>query len=458
MKYFNEHRRRLIKAHSVIGTRAKASCAGSELNLSAASGGGFEKIEILGKTYQTEIPTPTRPSSLQNTGNDMLEVSIKGYNLFNEELMLESSNIKKADVGYEVNEYFNSFSSNNFLVKHLKAVIKPNVTYTLCNNVISRNSASAGSIVFRSSSAHLVALTDYTLGKHTVTFSLTQEEVDSLIGVWIYGTGSSALEKGKNKTVMQIMLLEGEYTVDNLPPFEPYVQPQTVSVGLQLCGIDDYKDKLTVDLVNKTVTKHSAIELYTFTGYESIYEETDGNNNKAYIVDLPSEKAPETKYYCTHFSVYDGNYTAFEDIVEIIDNKAWFYNPTVDLVALLKTGEVQIAYVKNYPDSENVTDTARELFKLTTPYRQAAVLEAEGAYSIEATYYSYENEDKLSLTVHYKSEDKRSLKDSNTYSIREGSRYTVIAPEIDGYEPLATHYEGYLTEDDEITITYKEKK
>ncbi|MBO5439795.1 MAG: hypothetical protein J6A53_03980, partial [Clostridia bacterium] len=125
MKYFNEHRRRLIKAHSVIGTRAKASCAGSELNLSAASGGGFEKIEILGKTYQTEIPTPTRPSSLQNTGNDMLEVSIKGYNLFNEELMLESSNIKKADVGYEVNEYFNSFSSNNFLVKHLKAVIKP---------------------------------------------------------------------------------------------------------------------------------------------------------------------------------------------------------------------------------------------------------------------------------------------------------------------------------------------
>ncbi|MBO5439525.1 MAG: hypothetical protein J6A53_02595, partial [Clostridia bacterium] len=84
----------------------------------------FERVFL--KEYSVndyfENPLKTQPELITMAEKGFNEYS---YNLFNEELMLESSNIKKADVGYEVNEYFNSFSSNNFLVKHLKAVIKP---------------------------------------------------------------------------------------------------------------------------------------------------------------------------------------------------------------------------------------------------------------------------------------------------------------------------------------------
>ncbi len=471
MSYIDKHRRRLVNERSIRGSLCTVSSQEREVILSNASGLPINKLTIMGNTHQPQY---------------------KGKNLINVDKFIEliqqydtidsSSQIVEVDgrkcimfrphhmAGKSFADCFSAFEDNTRYIFSCEA--KPNTLlpedyqYDGAFNIGFKGTSTVQMDGLRTLSAKTT--TEF---KRMYVINSEGSTVTDIIltygsaHIWLIDLDTVYLYKYENNDNPDCEPYVG--CIPSPSPLYPQLIENTIAdiccndylavTNIKLCQIDGYKDKLTLNWTNNSIIKHSAIELYTFTGYESIYEETDGNN-KAYIVDLPSEKASETKYYCTHFSVYDGNHTVFEDIVEIIDNKAWFYNPTVDLVALLKTGEVQIAYVKNYPDSENVTDTARELFKLTTPYRQDAVLEVEGASSIEATYYSYENEDKLTLTVHYKSEDKRSLKDSNTYSIREGSRYTVIAPKIDGYEPLQTEYEGHLTKDDEITITYKEKK
>lgn len=76
---------------------------------------------------------------------------------------------------------------------------------------------------------------------------------------------------------------------------------------------------------------------------------------------------------------------------------------------------------------------------------------------IKATYYSDKHEDKLELVVSFKNESGVEIKDAQLHQVRANSKYTYLAPLIDGYVSSCDRVEGYMTQATEITIVYKEK-
>ena len=152
----------------------------------------------------------------------------KSNNLFDESLLLtqQSGYCKKVENGYSFKEYPTQYSQyqnpNEPLTNYLKSVLKADTTYTFACNVISRGYGTAGAIFLRSSSAEIVKLAIYGLGQRVTTFSLTQEQIDSIYSVYIYGTRDNQLGSYNPTVIKEFQLLEGAYTLDTLPPYEPY--------------------------------------------------------------------------------------------------------------------------------------------------------------------------------------------------------------------------------------------
>ena len=71
-------------------------------------------------------------------------------------------------------------------------------------------------------------------------------------------------------------------------------------------------------------------------------------------------------------------------------------------------------------------------------------------------YYSQENEDKVLLTVSYQNEAGDALMDDKTHNVRRGSKYQIVSPQIDGYEPSEKEVFGIADGDLTIILKYKE--
>lgn len=159
----------------------------------------------------------------------LLSQQKKSNNLLDESLLLtqQSGYCEKVENGYQFLEYPTQYSlynnSNEPLINHLKSVLKPDTDYTFAYYVVTRNtSSSAGSFAIRNQSSALFSI-PYGLGLRIGTFRFTQEQIDSIYNVWIYGTRQIQIANGVNPTVIKdFQLLEGVYTKDTLPLYEPY--------------------------------------------------------------------------------------------------------------------------------------------------------------------------------------------------------------------------------------------
>jgi len=124
-------------------------------------------------------------SSFKIYGNGSTDVTSVGditNNLFNSDL-INSTNISKVENGFYAENYATSISSDS--VEYLKGVLKPNVTYTLSRIYTGTVDASNGMISIRNSSGAIVSC-GVGEGLKSVTFSLTQEQIDSITSVIMY--------------------------------------------------------------------------------------------------------------------------------------------------------------------------------------------------------------------------------------------------------------------------------
>lgn len=236
----------------------------------------------------------------------------------------------------------------------------------------------------------------------------------------------------------------------------------TINIPLSLHGIGNNYDRLIYSknecYKDVRVIYRSVKEILNMGGSYYGWE-----NNGIRVVTVTWWGYPNVKnspFYCTHAPIKDtvSGYTGLS--ISIIGCEIMFYgytqNTPEEFIAWAIENDVRVAYALDSIEREYL-NTVPPINKYTK-YKDFIIEASPSSVTkMSATYYSSEKEDKHSLTVHYVDTEGKALLESKVSLIRCNSRYTVIPPKIEGYEPLVDELEGYLIENREITITYKEK-
>lgn len=93
--------------------------------------------------------------------------------------------------------------------------------------------------------------------------------------------------------VTDIMLVQGSYTAETMPPYEPYQPPQDFAVYLpeQIAKVGDVADEVVVDMEKKTAELRKNVRSEAFTGGEDWYTTREPTDTQCYYVaDLTPKK------------------------------------------------------------------------------------------------------------------------------------------------------------------------
>lgn len=107
-------------------------------------------------------------------------------NLFNQEALLTNTTVTKTSAGYSFAGYGTSWGSTSTLVTDLKSKLQAGITYELIRDYQGTVNASNGRITLRNESGVIVT-SPIGVGIKKLTFTLTQEQIDSLSTIYIYG-------------------------------------------------------------------------------------------------------------------------------------------------------------------------------------------------------------------------------------------------------------------------------
>ena len=448
---------------------------------------GYLQVEIGNQSTEyepyvggTPSPNPNYPQPIETVSN--MELTAKGVNIFNATKQ-KTWTYKGITLKSENNIFIASGigeSSNNLGNYYSVEGIKPNTAYSFRLKLMEKNNSSGkceARFYIYTEKPNLTyinyACAIWSLnGSEAVgTFTFTEEQIAKGIscGVYFVFDTTSIFD---NVTV-RADIVEGTYTKDTMPPFEEYFEPVTVSsIGIDLAKIEDFSDEACVDYASKRVFKTERVLYKRVSDLIDEYgAEFDGNAAICINGALPRKDAPENQipYFCTHFKSYQSDLTINEEnpCFEITESgQIWFYYPpkrtALEFKEWCEENDVRIAYALLDEREADITNTeaGQNLLNLTLPESETVIFELSSQLSppsVNVEYYSKTKEDIYILTVRYEDREGNVLLESKTSSVRSGSRYMVIAPEIEGYEPLQKQVEGYLTSDLEITIIYKEK-
>ena len=134
-------------------------------------------------------------------------------------------------------------------------------TYTLVCDYLVENASDTSTIRFGyTTDRGMVAFTNglkTVHGKGSIVFPVTvPESIDDYNNFSLY-INSSAGEPstiGDKMTISNIMIVQGSYTAETMPPYEPYQPPQDFAVYLpeQIAKVGDVADEVVVDMESKT--------------------------------------------------------------------------------------------------------------------------------------------------------------------------------------------------------------
>lgn len=159
---------------------------GDSITIKKSIGKPLRNYRIYGNSIQNGTPSIENPIDVQSVGD-------KTKNLFDEDLITETGLYEKNENGYLALGYSVVFSSTTNLVKHLKSVLKADTQYTL-SRIVSGVPASGfvgGRIQIRDGSNTNLVICTHGNGLKKITFTLTQEQIDSINNVVIYGGNST---------------------------------------------------------------------------------------------------------------------------------------------------------------------------------------------------------------------------------------------------------------------------
>jgi hypothetical protein len=208
-----------------------------------------------------------------NYGKYKIPIVVGGKNLFNEELLFSRPNgVEKTEQGYLIKLYPALYREDLVqygaaLVKHIKSMLKPNVTYTLSRKVDKYIDRVSSSIVFRDAEEKAIITTGIGAGIKSVTFTLTQEEIDRINRVNIYGDVNTPI-------LFEYIQLElGETATE----YEPYKEPFTANIYLD----EPLSDEEYIDFVGQKLVKVdseqpiSLPKINTFKGLNIVSVDTE---------------------------------------------------------------------------------------------------------------------------------------------------------------------------------------
>jgi hypothetical protein len=152
-----------------------------------------------------------------------IPVISSGKNIFDMTALLEKAEFTKTQEGYyAVTKFANLYGVNSKIVQDLKKYLKANTTYTIskdiegCDRLASAEGQLRilvnGEIAVRTSNAN---------GYTTANFTFTQEQIDNITGVYVYGNNST-----NPITYKLIQIEEGSTATD----YEPFVEPVTTNI------------------------------------------------------------------------------------------------------------------------------------------------------------------------------------------------------------------------------------
>jgi hypothetical protein len=222
-------------------------------------------------------PNPDYPQEIINAGDNGVEVEVRGVNLYDARKVAE----KKSN-GLTCSAINNIFTVNGTAtIQQItgfnvfpKIRFKPNTTYSIRLKVISGDLGGNQIRIYvfkQINDQGAVSYVDTLVStwKSEGTFVNTKQFTEAQFGNydWLLVSPYINAYEGKpiNNIVFRVDIVEGSYTVDTFPEYEPYVEPQKITipssvevdgevVDLKFAKVGDYADTLIVDGVNKKVT------------------------------------------------------------------------------------------------------------------------------------------------------------------------------------------------------------
>ena len=258
--------------------------------------------KVYGNSVQNGTPTPETPIEVESVGE-------KTTNLINWDLLLGDITypITKVDNGYYSTKYFNAFGKSSNLIKHIMSVLKPNITYTLSRRYNGTRDGANGTIYIQNSASENIIHCKYGEGLVKTTFTLTQEQIDSIDHLYIYFHNNGG-------TISELQLTES----DTVLPYEPYGYKIPIKVrGKNLFN----PNKLTGgDLV-----KYNGVQCYSYK---------DTNNNVGSGNFSYEDEFKENTRYTFTTKIY------FEDTSKNTSLEFLYTDGTKSTVAISKPGTI----------------------------------------------------------------------------------------------------------------------
>lgn len=127
-----------------------------------------------------------------------------------------------------------------------------------------------------------------------------------------------------------IMLVQGSYTAETMPLYEPYQPPQDFAVYLpqQIAKVGDVADEVVVDMEKRTAELRKNVGSAAFTGDEDWYTNREPTDTQNYFVaNLTSKKVNESlSSLSSHFVSTTANILALNEakVQSFVNGTAWY--------------------------------------------------------------------------------------------------------------------------------------
>ena len=239
-----------------------------------------------GNTLQNGTPTPDAPVAVQTATGEQT-VWVHGKNMFNPALLsqVEGYNTYNSATGLwttsNLGSYYRSIfydaasSGSNRDVSKIVGPLTANTTYAVklydfVNNT-GTTSRPLSYALFHSNNT-VIAGSNVRVESF---FTFTTPDEACYLDI-------RRLESGGTVSFSKIMIIEGTYTEQTMPSYEPYQsQSYTVNLGsTEFCKIGGYQDYIYKSGDDWYV--HKATNKYTFTGSETIGKASNTSNNSYY--------------------------------------------------------------------------------------------------------------------------------------------------------------------------------